>query len=68
MHLRALFKKLVVCRIPALFLSSGRKTGDACLELSDNTFPTTREVQDEKLNNECHTFKFLINQSGDKDD
>jgi hypothetical protein len=28
----------------------------------------TREVQDEKLNNKGHTFKFLINQSGDNDD
>jgi hypothetical protein len=27
--------------------------------------PATREVQYEKSNNECHTFKFLTNQSGD---
>src|SRR5215212_2575580 len=29
------------------------------------TLPTTREVQYEKSNNDCHNFKFLINQSGD---
>ena len=48
-------------------ISSGCETGDAWLELSDNT-SYQRSARREIINNKGHTFKLLINLSADNDD